>query len=126
MTAPNAPAPRAFIDYDFQTVLRAPPQQRLVLWLMVGLVAFAAAALAILKVDLVVSANGKIVTGDSKISPATRFGATRASAVASAPDQENPNTSARLTPSPSSVSRTSAAWRLSQASAFPPGRSLHP
>lgn len=64
---PNAPAPRAFIDYDFQTVLQAPPKQRLVVWLMVGLVVFAAAVLALLKIDIVVSANGKIVPGDSEI-----------------------------------------------------------
>jgi hemolysin D len=63
----SAPTPRALIDYDFQNVLAVPPKQRVVLWLMVGLVAFAAAALAVLKVDIVVSANGKIVTGDSEI-----------------------------------------------------------
>ena len=48
----SAPTPRALIDYDFQNVLMAPPKQRFVLWLMAGLVAFAAAALAILKVCL--------------------------------------------------------------------------
>ena len=63
----SAPTPRALIDYDFQNVLTVPPKQRLVLWLMVGLVAFTAAALAILKVDVVVSANGKIVTRDGEI-----------------------------------------------------------
>jgi hemolysin D len=63
----SAPMPRPLIDYDFQTVLTAPPKQRVVLWLMVCLVAFVAAALAILKVDIVVSANGKIVTGDTEI-----------------------------------------------------------
>ena len=63
----SAPMPRPLIDYDFQTVLTAPPKQRVVLWLMVGLVAFVAAALAILKVDIVVSANGKIITGDKEI-----------------------------------------------------------
>ena len=66
-TPSSAPTPRALIDYDFQNVLTAPPKQRLVLWLMIGLVAFAAAALAILKVDIVVSANGKIVTSDGEI-----------------------------------------------------------
>ena len=67
-TAPaNMPMPRPLIDYDFQTVLTAPPKQRVVLWLMVCLVAFVAAALAILKVDIVVSANGKIITGDKEI-----------------------------------------------------------
>ena len=44
-----------------------PPKRRLVLWLMVGLIATAAIALAVLKVDIVVSANGKIVTSDSEI-----------------------------------------------------------
>jgi hemolysin D len=63
----SAPMPRPLIDYDFQTVLTAPPKQRVVLWLMVCLVAFVAAALAILKVDIVVSANGKIITGDKEI-----------------------------------------------------------
>ena len=63
----SVPMPRPLIDYDFQTVLTAPPKQRVVLWLMVGLVTFVAAALAILKVDIVVSANGKIITGDKEI-----------------------------------------------------------
>jgi len=63
----SAPTPRALIDYDFQTVLRVPPKRRLVLWLMVGLIATTAIALAVLKVDIVVSANGKIVTTDSEI-----------------------------------------------------------
>ena len=63
----NAPTPRALIDYDFQNVLSAPPKQRLVVWLMAGLVAFAAAALAILRVDIVISANGKIMTSNSEI-----------------------------------------------------------
>ena len=63
----SAPMPRALIDYDFQNVLAAPPKRRVVLWLMVGLVAAAAAALAVLKVDTVVSANGKIMTSDSEI-----------------------------------------------------------
>jgi hemolysin D len=63
----SAPTPRALIDYDFQSVLTAPPKRRLVLWLMVGLIAAAAIALAVLKVDIVVSANGKIVTSNSEI-----------------------------------------------------------
>jgi hemolysin D len=62
-----APTPRALIDYDFQNVLTAPPKPRVVLWMMTALVAFAAAALAVLKVDIVVSANGKIVTSDAEI-----------------------------------------------------------
>jgi len=64
---PSPATPRALIDYDFQSVLAVPPRRRVVLWLMIGLVAFAAAALAVLKVDVVVSANGKIVTGNSEI-----------------------------------------------------------
>jgi hemolysin D len=64
---PSAPAPRALIDYDFQSVMTVPPKRRLVLWLMVGLIVVAAVMLAVLKVDIVVSANGKIVTGDSEI-----------------------------------------------------------
>lgn len=63
----SAPSPRALIDYDFQTVLRVPPRRRPVLWLMIGLVAAAAIGLFVLKVDIVVSANGKIVTSDSEI-----------------------------------------------------------
>jgi hypothetical protein len=63
----SAPTPRALIDYDFQSVLAAPPRRRVVLWLMIGLVAFAAVALAVLKVDIVVGANGKIVTSDGEI-----------------------------------------------------------
>lgn len=70
-TAPRpgapAPAPRALIDYDFQSVLAAPPQRRVVLWLMAGLVAAAGTALALARVDIVVSANGRVVTSDSEI-----------------------------------------------------------
>ncbi len=62
-----APAPRALIDYDFQSALYAPPRRRVVLWLMAGLVAAAAGALALAKVDIIVSANGRIVTSDSEI-----------------------------------------------------------
>jgi len=62
-----APAPRALIDYDFESVLTAPPRRRIVLWLMAGLVAAAATALALAKVDIIVSANGRMVTSDSEI-----------------------------------------------------------
>jgi membrane fusion protein, hemolysin D len=62
-----APAPRALIDYDFESVLAAPPRRRIVLWLMAGLIAAAATALAVAKVDIVVSANGRIVTSESEI-----------------------------------------------------------
>jgi hemolysin D len=62
-----APAPRALIDYDFESVLSAPPKRRIVLWLMAGLIAAAATALALAKVDIEVSANGRMVTSDSEI-----------------------------------------------------------
>ena len=63
----NAPAPRAVIDYDFETVLAAPPKRRLVLWLLVALIAAGAAALAVAKVDIIVAANGRVVTSESEI-----------------------------------------------------------
>ncbi len=65
--APHAPAPRALIDYDFPSVLAAPPKQRLVLWLLVALIMAAILGLAVAKVDVVVSAAGKMVTSDSEI-----------------------------------------------------------
>src|SRR5262249_52000342 len=66
--ATNAvPAPRAIIDYDFQSVLAAPPRQRLVLWLLAGMLAALTIGLAVTKVDMVVAANGKIITTDSQI-----------------------------------------------------------
>jgi hemolysin D len=63
----NRPAPRALIDYDFQSVLAAPPKKRLVLWLMIALFAGAALWLSIAKVDTVVAANGRIVTSAGDI-----------------------------------------------------------
>jgi membrane fusion protein, hemolysin D len=63
----SAPAPRALIDYDFQSVLTAPPRQRRVLWLMAGLIAAAAVALAVMRVDIVVAANGRVITSDNEI-----------------------------------------------------------
>jgi hemolysin D len=65
--AAAAPAPRAVIDYDFQSVLVAAPKQRLVLWLMAGLIALAAIGLSVAQVDMIVAANGKVVTSDSQI-----------------------------------------------------------
>src|SRR5712672_2330975 len=59
--------PRPVIDYDFQTVLAAASKQRFVLWLMIGLVATIAAALAIAKVDIIVNADGKLASSDSEI-----------------------------------------------------------
>ncbi|HVH74504.1 MAG TPA: HlyD family type I secretion periplasmic adaptor subunit [Stellaceae bacterium] len=65
--APGAPAPRAVIDYDFETVLTSPPKQRLVLWLFVGLLVVAGIAVALARVDIVVAANGKLATSASEI-----------------------------------------------------------
>jgi membrane fusion protein, hemolysin D len=65
--APDAPAPRAVVDYDFQNILAAPPRQRLVLWLMVALVAAAAIGLAVARVNIIISANGRLATSDSEI-----------------------------------------------------------
>src|SRR5947209_5683338 len=61
----SAPAPRALIDYDFQSLLAAPPKQRFVLWLMAALIAIAVVGLFVAKVDIIVSANGKLATRDS-------------------------------------------------------------
>jgi len=63
----SAPAPRALIDYDFQSILAAPPKQRWILWLMAALIAIAAVGLFIAKVDIIVSANGKLATRDSPL-----------------------------------------------------------
>jgi hemolysin D len=63
----NRAVPRALIDYDFQNVLAAPPKKRLVLWLMIALIATAAAGLGVAQVDKVVTANGKIVTSAGDI-----------------------------------------------------------
>jgi len=66
-TPASLPAPRAVIDYDFQSVLAAPPRQRLLLWLMAGLIALVTIGLAIAQVDMVIAANGKIITSDVEI-----------------------------------------------------------
>lgn len=61
------PAPRALVDYEMPSLLTAPPRQRLLLWLLLVLVGVIAAALTFGRVDIVVSAGGRIVTGDSEI-----------------------------------------------------------
>jgi HlyD family secretion protein len=66
-TPASLPAPRAVIDYDFQSVLAAPPRQRLLLWLMAGLIAIVTVGLTIAHVDMVIAANGKIITSDAAI-----------------------------------------------------------
>jgi membrane fusion protein, hemolysin D len=65
--APDASGPRPALDCGFESVLAPPGGRRLVLWLLVALIAFAAAALALLKVDVVVAANGRIATGEREI-----------------------------------------------------------
>jgi HlyD family secretion protein len=67
MPPPNAPTPRAVIDYDFETLLSVPPRRRLVLWLLIGLIAATAGAMAVARVDIVVVANGHIETSDSEM-----------------------------------------------------------
>jgi HlyD family secretion protein len=61
------PAPRALIDYDFHSVLAAPPRRRVVLWLMALLFAAAVGGLALARVDIVVGADGRLVTTESEI-----------------------------------------------------------
>lgn len=63
----GAVLPRALIDYDFQTVVAAPPRQRRVLRLMAVLIVTLAIVLALGKVDIIISADGKLVTNDSII-----------------------------------------------------------
>ena len=65
--SPGAAAPRAVIDYDFETVLASPPKQRLVLWLLVALILAAAIGLGLARVDIIVAANGKLATSASEI-----------------------------------------------------------
>jgi hemolysin D len=62
-----AALPRPLLDYDFQTVVAAPPRQRLVLRLMVALIIILGIVLAVAKVDITISADGKLVTSDSII-----------------------------------------------------------
>jgi hemolysin D len=63
----DRPAPRALIDYDFQTVVMAPPKQRFVLWLMLALLAAATAWLALARVNIIVTAAGHLAPGASDI-----------------------------------------------------------
>jgi HlyD family secretion protein len=62
-----APGLRSVIDYDFASMLAAPPRQRIVLWLMLTVVIVGTIGLAVAPVDIVISANGKIITSDSQI-----------------------------------------------------------
>lgn len=55
------------IDCDFETVLTASPKQRIVLWLLIGMVASIVAGLMIAQVDIIISANGKLATSESEI-----------------------------------------------------------
>jgi hemolysin D len=64
----HSAVPRPVVDYDFQTLLgAAASKQRFVLWLMIGLVASIALALAVAKVDIIVNADGKLASSDSEI-----------------------------------------------------------
>jgi hemolysin D len=70
--APNpasngALAPRAVLDYDFPSILGAPPKHRLILWLMVAVIASVTAWLWVARVDIIISANGKIISSDNQI-----------------------------------------------------------
>ena len=65
--AAAAPGLRSVIDYDFASMLTAPPKQRIVLWLMLTVIVAGTIGLAVAPVDIVVSANGKIITSDSQI-----------------------------------------------------------
>ncbi|MGH7096536.1 MAG: HlyD family type I secretion periplasmic adaptor subunit [Stellaceae bacterium] len=65
--AAERPAPRALLDYDFQTVLTAPPRQRIVLWLLLALIVAAAAWLALARVNIIISANGRLATSANTI-----------------------------------------------------------
>jgi HlyD family secretion protein len=70
VSAPAAVAPRpprALIDYDFRSAVASPPRHRLALWLMLALVLAVAAWLGLAKVDMVITANGKIVTSGGDI-----------------------------------------------------------
>jgi HlyD family secretion protein len=60
-------APRALLDYDFPSILATPPKHRMMLWLMLGLIAAATAWLSLARVDIIISANGKIISSDSQI-----------------------------------------------------------
>ena len=51
-------APRALVDYDFPSTLEVPVRPRILLWLLAGILGFAAVAMGIGKIDIVVSANG--------------------------------------------------------------------
>jgi len=66
-SSPQLPTPRPVIDYDFTSVLAAPPKLRLLLWLMTTLIASAAVLLAIARIDMIVTANGKLITSESAV-----------------------------------------------------------
>jgi hemolysin D len=55
------------LDYDFPSILSTPPRQRLILWLMLAIIAAVAIWLSVARIDVIVSANGKIISSDSQI-----------------------------------------------------------
>src|ERR1043166_8132263 len=66
-TNEEAPLNRAPVDYDFQTVLSVAPKQRFMLWLLVALVASMIAGLIIAKVDIIITADGKLATTEGEM-----------------------------------------------------------
>jgi HlyD family secretion protein len=60
-------APRALLDYDFPSILSTPPRQRVILWLLLGVIAAVVIWLSIARIDVVVSANGRMISSDSQI-----------------------------------------------------------
>lgn len=67
LAANAAPTPRAVVDYDFPSILSAPPKHRLILWLMAAMIVSAVVWLSVARVDIIVTAPGKIISSDSQI-----------------------------------------------------------
>jgi hemolysin D len=61
------PAARAALDHDLPSLLAAPPRPRRLLWLLAAVFAFAIVGMAVGKIDVVVSANGRIVASDGNL-----------------------------------------------------------
>jgi hemolysin D len=63
----GAPTPRPVFDYDFPSVLSMPPKHRLILWLMAAMMVSVVAWLWFARVDIIVTAAGKIISSKSQI-----------------------------------------------------------
>jgi hemolysin D len=59
--------PRPVFDYDFPSVLSAPPKHRLILWLMAAVIVSAVVWLSLAQVDIIITAAGKIISSNSQI-----------------------------------------------------------